>query len=340
MLLRAPPAARHFRPFRSDCRGTVPVIIQEQRIGFIGAGNMGKPMIRHLVEAGYRVKVSVRCPEARAEIERLGATAVDTPAEAAAQADFLLTNVTSTRDVEEVLFGAHGATLTMNSGCIFVDFSTISPLAVDDIAQRVRDCGGEFLDAPVSGGAMGAEAGTLAIMVGGDAAVLERARPILACLGKTITHVGPNGAGQVAKACNQLVQVINIEGIAEAMQFAARMQVDPCRVLNAISAGMAGSKMLDLMGPKMAARDFSAGIEARLHAKDFGLVCQTIEKLGISMPATDVVRAQLERLLGEEWGYDDTSSLLRVLEIQSAESRVEVELIETQLEDGTGPGAA
>lgn len=291
---------------------------QEQYIGFIGAGNMGKPMIRHLVEAGYRVTVSLRREEARPEIERLGAIAVATPAEAAAQADFLLTNVTSTHDVEEVLFGTHGATLTMKSGCILIDFSTISPLAVGDIARRVKDHGGEFLDAPVSGGITGAKAGTLSIMVGGNLAALECARPILACLGKTITHIGISGAGQVAKACNQLVQVINIEGIAEAFQLATRMHVNPSRVLSAISAGMAGSKMLDLMGPKMAARNFSAGIEARLHAKDFGLVGQTIDQLGISMPAAAAVRAQLEQLLAEGWGYDDTSSLLRVLEVQSA----------------------
>lgn len=293
---------------------------QGQRIGFIGAGNMGKPMIRHLVEAGYRVTVSVRREEARVEIMRLGATVVGTPAEAAAGANFLLINVTTTSDVEAVLFGAIGATGTLKPGCIVIDFSTISPLAVGHIADRVRNCGGEFLDAPVSGGIKGAEAGTLTIMVGGDPAILERARPIFLCLGQTITHVGVNGAGQVAKACNQLVQVINIEGIAEAFQFAARMHVNPSRVLSAISAGMAGSKMLDLVGPKMASRNFSAGIEARLHAKDFGLVCHAIDEMGICMPATNVVRTQLERLLADGWGSDDTSSLLRVLEVQSVES--------------------
>ncbi|MFA6314208.1 MAG: NAD(P)-dependent oxidoreductase [Sterolibacterium sp.] len=295
--------------------------VKAQRIGFIGAGNMGRPMIRRLVEAGYRVTVSVRREEARTAVARLGASTVDTPAEAAAQADLLLTNVTTTSDVEAVLFGTLGATATMNPGCTVIDFSTISPLAVGGIAERVRVRGGEFLDAPVSGGIKGAETGTLSIMVGGDQRVLERARPVLACLGQTITHIGPNGAGQVAKACNQLVQVINIQGIAEAVQFATRMRVDPSRVLTAIAAGMAGSKMLDLMGPKMEERDFSAGIEARLHAKDFGLVCHTIDEMGICMPATNVVRAQLERLVAEGWGSDDTSSLLRVLEVQSIESK-------------------
>lgn len=276
-------------------------------------------MIRHLVNAGFSVNVYVRRPEVRTEVEQLGACAVDSPAEAAAHASFLLTNVTSTADVENVLFGANGACVSMPAGGVCVDFSTISPLAVRGIASRLQGQGLKFLDAPVSGGVKGAEAGTLSIMVGGEAEVLDGARPLLSCLGTTITHVGPNGAGQVAKACNQLVQVINIQGIAEAMQFAACMHVDPIRVLAAISAGMAGSKMLDLMGPKMAMRDFSAGIEARLHAKDFELVADAVDGLGIFMPAMQATRAQLQRLLDEGWGCQDTSSLLRVLDVQATE---------------------
>lgn len=275
-------------------------------------------MIRHLVKAGFSVNVYARRPEVRTEVEQLGACAVDSPAEAAAHASFLLTNVTSTADVENVLFGANGVCVSMPAGGVCIDFSTISPLAVRGIASRLQDHGLKFLDAPVSGGVKGAEAGTLSIMVGGEAEVLDSARPLLSCLG-TITHVGPNRAGQVAKACNQLVQVINIQGIAEAMQFATSMQVDPIRVLAAISAGMAGSKMLDLMGPKMATRDFSAGIEARLHAKDFELVADAVDGLGIPMPAMQATRAQLQRLLVEGWGRQDTSSLLRVLDVQATE---------------------
>lgn len=292
---------------------------ERQIVGFIGAGNMGRPMIRHLVAAGFSVSVYVRRPAARTEVEQLGARAVDSPAEAAVRSSFLLTNVTSTADVESVLFGVNGVCVSMPAGGICIDFSTISPTAVRDIASRLQGHGLAFLDAPVSGGIKGAVAGNLSIMVGGEPVVLERARALLSCLGTTITHVGPNGAGQVAKACNQLVQVINIQGIAEAMQFATSMQVDPIRVLAAISAGMAGSKMLDLMGPKMATLDFSAGIEARLHAKDFELVADAVDGLGIPMPAMQATRAQLQRLLVEGWGRQDTSSLLRVLDVQATE---------------------
>lgn len=298
----------------------------KENIAFIGAGNMGRPMIRHLVQAGYCVTVFVRRAEARADIEALGASTADSPAKAAKQADFVLTNVTSTSDVEDVLFGRNGVVTATLRQAVCIDFSTISPLAVPEIARRLATHGLHFLDAPVSGGVKGAEAGNLSIMVGGDAAVLGRSMPVLACLGKTIMHIGPSGTGQVAKACNQLVQVINIQGIAEAMQFATRMHADPRRVLEAISAGMAGSKMLDLMGPKMAARDFSAGIEARLHAKDFGLVVDTVNKLDVPMPATRTVHQQLQRLMDQGWGGDDTSSLLRVLESQASDGNGKTEV--------------
>lgn len=279
-------------------------------------------MVRHLLREGYRVSVYARQGKHLEAITDLGATPAASPAEAARNAAFVLTNVTSTNDVEEVLFGDKGVVFGASKGAVCIDFSTISPLAVADIALRLADYGLDFLDAPVSGGVKGSEAATLSIMVGGDEAVLDRARPLLSCLGTTITHIGPAGTGQIAKACNQLVQVINIQGIAEAMQFAARLHADPARVLAAISAGMAGSKMLDLMGPKMANHDFSSGIEARLHAKDFGLIVEVIEKLGIPMPATAKVHQQLQQLLAAGWGFDDTSSLLRVLESQANQNKV------------------
>jgi 3-hydroxyisobutyrate dehydrogenase-like beta-hydroxyacid dehydrogenase len=284
------------------------------QIGFIGAGNMGGPMIRHLAAAGHAVRVSVRRPELFSRIEALGATAVGSPAAAAAAADFVMINVTTTADVEAVLFGKGGAAGAMAAGCVCIDFSTISPAASARFAERLNACGVSFLDAPVSGGVRGAEAGTLSIMVGGLADALEKAGPLLRCLGEKITHIGPSGAGQVAKACNQIIQVVNIQGIAEALLYASRMGAEPARVIEAISAGMAGSKMLDLMGPKMAARDFVAGIEARLHAKDIAMVTGTMRDLGIEMPATEVAHRQLARLVDLGWGHDDTSSLLRVLE--------------------------
>jgi 3-hydroxyisobutyrate dehydrogenase-like beta-hydroxyacid dehydrogenase len=172
----------------------------------------------------------------------------------------------------------------------------------------------------VSGGVTGATAATLSIMVGGRPEFFKRAEPLFAVLGRTVTYVGESGAGQVAKACNQIVQVVTIQAIAEALLFAGNFGVDQSKVLAAISAGMAGSKMLDLMGPRMTARNFAAGIEARLHAKDLGLICEVAEGSGVVLPATACVDEQLRRLMDLGWGSDDTSSLLRVLEERPAKT--------------------
>ncbi|KAA0218953.1 MAG: NAD(P)-dependent oxidoreductase [Lautropia sp.] len=284
------------------------------KIGFVGAGVMGAPMIGHLLDAGHEVAVHVRRREAAAALFERGARYAQTPAEAARGAEFVCTNVTGTADVESVLFGENGAAGATEAGAIVIDFSTISAVATRGFARRLAQQRIDMLDCPVSGGAAGARQATLSISVGGDAAVLERARPLLERLGRTITHVGGHGAGQVVKACNQIVQVINIEGIAEAMLFASANGVDPARMLPALQAGMAGSRMLDLMGPKMAERDFAAGIEARLHQKDFGIVVEATQALGLSLPAAAIVSQQLNALVGNGWGRDDTSSLLRVLE--------------------------
>ena len=284
------------------------------KIGFIGAGAMGAPMIGHLLDAGHEIAVHVRRREAATALLARGARYAANPAEAASGAEFVCTNVTNTADVEAVLFGERGAAAATAVGSVVIDFSTISAVATREFARRLAQRGVDMLDCPVSGGAVGAQQASLSIIVGGEAAVLERARPLLEKLGRTITHVGGHGAGQVVKACNQIVQVVNIEGIAEATLFAAANGVDPARMLPALQAGMAGSRMLDLMGPKMVARDFAAGIEARLHQKDFGLVVQMTQALGLSLPAAAIVSQQLNALVGNGWGRDDTSSLLRVLE--------------------------
>lgn len=284
------------------------------RIGFIGAGAMGAPMIGHLIAAGHELTVNTRRREAAQPLVERGARWVATPAEAAREAEFVCTNVTATEDVEQVLFGQNGVVSGAAAGTVVIDFSTISAVATREFARRLAERGVEMLDCPVSGGTMGAQGASLSIIVGGNAEVLERARPLLEKLGKTITHIGGNGAGQVVKACNQIVQVVNIQGIAEATLFARRNGVDPHKMLAALQAGLAGSRMLDMMGPKMAARDFAAGIEARLHQKDFGLAVAMTQALGLSLPATAVVSQQLNALVGNGWGKDDTSSLLRVLE--------------------------
>lgn len=289
-------------------------------VGFIGLGAMGAPMAGHLLAAGHDLRVFARRPEAVAALVAQGAMACTSPAAVARGAEFVFINVTATADVEEVLFSVDGVAAGIARGAVVIDHSTISAQASRRFAGRLAEQGVAFLDAPVSGGAAGAQAARLSIMVGGDASALERARPLLACLGATITYLGASGSGQVAKACNQIVQVVNIQGIAEAMLFARAQGVDPGQMLAAISAGMAGSKMLELMGPKMAARDFAAGIESRLHQKDFGLVLEAAQAEGLGLPATALVAQQLNALVGQGGARLDTSALLAVLEAANGRS--------------------
>lgn len=287
-------------------------------VAFIGLGAMGAPMVGHLIRAGHTVRAFVRRPEAAEAARALGAQPFFSPAEAARGAAVVFTNVTSSEDVRDVLFGQGGVIEGAAPGTICIDHSTISPIVTREIAQALAAKGIEALDCPVSGGTVGAQAATLTIMVGGRAEALEKVRPLLECLGKTITHIGGNGAGQVAKLCNQIAQVVNIEGIAEAMRFANAQGVDTGKVFQAMSTGMAGSRMLDMLGPKMVSRDFSAGIESRLHAKDFGLAADIANQIGLDLPAMRATSAQLGELMEQGWGKDDTSSLLRVLELKDS----------------------
>jgi 3-hydroxyisobutyrate dehydrogenase-like beta-hydroxyacid dehydrogenase len=284
------------------------------KIAVIGLGNMGGAMAHNLLRAGHTLHVYARRSPVMQPFVDAGARASSSPAEAARDADFILTNVTSTADVENVLLGEGGVIETARAGAIVCDFSTIDATATRRIAAMLATKKIEFLDCPVSGGEKAAVAATLSIMVGGKAEVLERARPLLEKLGKTISQMGDVGSGQITKACNQIVQVVNIQGIAEAMLFARANGVDAAKVVDALMAGMAGSKMLDLMGRKMATRDFAAGIEARLHAKDFGLVADAAEQQHLPMPAVALVHQQLTQLMAHGWGTMDTCNLLRVLE--------------------------
>jgi len=285
-------------------------------VAFIGLGAMGGAMTRHLMKAGYSVTVFARREEVMRPFIEDGARPATSPADAARDADFIFTNVTTTQDVEEVILGAQGVIHTARRGAVVCDMSTISAVATRAIAEKLAEKGIHLLDCPVSGGAKGAAAATLTIVVGGKAKALEKVRPLLERLGTNIFHMGESGAGQVTKACNQTVQVITIQGIAEAMLFARANGVDCEKVVEALQSGFAGSKMLGLMGPKMATRDFAAGIEARLHQKDFGLVVDMAEAQDLPMPVAKVVHEQLTELMEHGWGTMDTSSLLRVLEEQ------------------------
>ena len=283
-------------------------------IAFIGLGNMGKEMARHLLAAGHALTVYARRIEAAAPLEALGAQVADSPAAAAQAANFVFTNVTATADVESILLGDNGVITSARPGTIVCDFSTIDASATRRIAARLAEKEIDFLDCPVSGGTKAAAAATLSIMVGGDSQILERARPILEKLGSNIFHMGDVGAGQITKACNQIVQVVAIQGIAEAMHYARANGADCNKVVEALMAGFAQSKMLGLMGPKMATRDFASGIEARLHHKDFNLVASAAEAQALSLPAVNLVSMQLSKLMAAGWGTLDTCNLLRVLE--------------------------
>jgi len=286
------------------------------KVAFIGLGAMGAAMTRNLMNAGHSLSVYARRAEVMQPFAGAGARASTSPADAARDADVVFTNVTSTHDVEEVLLGPNGVIHGARPGTIVCDMSTISADATRSIAAKLLAAGIHMLDCPVSGGVKGAEAATLTILVGGKTEQLARVRPLLQKLGSNIFHMGDHGAGQVTKTCNQTVQVINIQGIAEALLFARANGVDCNKVVEALMSGFASSKMLGLMGPKMANRDFAAGIEARLHQKDFGLIVDMADDQGLPMPATRLVHEQLNELMEHGWGKMDTSNLLRVLEEQ------------------------
>ena len=282
------------------------------KVGFIGLGVMGRPMALHVQRAGHALHVWARRPES---VAGLPATICATPAELGRQCEVVFTVITSSADVEAVALGAHGLIEGMAPGSVLVDCSTIAPDVARHIAARLGEKGIAMLDAPVSGGAQGAVDATLAIMAGGEADVLARVRPLLQCLGQRIVHIGPNGAGQVAKACNQMIMVAAIQAVAEAMRLAAAAGVDCARVTEALAGGSAASRVLDVMGERMVRRNFAAGIEARLHHKDFGLVLEAARQCGMPVPLAAVVDQQLNVLMAQGWGADDTASLLRVLEL-------------------------
>ena len=284
-------------------------------IGFIGLGGMGRPMAAHLLAAGHALTVWSRRPAAADFLRGLGAVWADSPAELARRSEIVCTNVTGSADVAGL---AQQLIEGFAPDSIHIDFSTIAPSAARTIADGYAERGVEFVDAPVSGGTAGAQAATLAIMWGGKSALAGRLEPVFKCLGKTVVRIGNVGAGQVAKACNQLVMVAAIEATAEAARLAQAAGVDFGRVRTALQGGSAASRVLDFFGGKMAARDFAAGVEARLHHKDFAMVMETAAQAGIPLPVAGSVMQQLDGLMAAGWGTQDTSRLLCVLERTAA----------------------
>lgn len=284
------------------------------QLGFIGLGAMGRPMALHLLRAGHSLAVWARRPETVEPLCAAGALSCASAAAVARRAEVVFTNLTAGADVEQVICGCNGLQEGLATGSVLVDMSTIAPEMARSLARRLARGGVEMLDAPVSGGEQGAIAATLAIMVGGKAAVLERLRPLFDVLGKTIVHVGDSGAGQVAKACNQMVMVAAIQAVAEALHLSRTAGVDPARVRQALAGGSAGSRVLEVMGGRMVDRDFAAGVEARLHHKDYAVVLGEAHRLGLPMPVSAAVCQQLNALMAMGCGRSDTAALLRVLE--------------------------
>jgi 3-hydroxyisobutyrate dehydrogenase-like beta-hydroxyacid dehydrogenase len=285
-----------------------------EKIGFIGLGSMGTPMARHLLNAGYSVTVYARRPAAMEPLLTNGANAGASPADVASRSSIVLTMVTDTQAVEDVMLGKQGVVEGARPGLVVIDHSTISPAGARAIAAKLKTGHIDMLDAPVSGGVAAAESKTLSMMVGGEASVFKRSEPILAHVAKTIVYIGASGAGQIAKACNQICTIVNQEAAAEAMLVADRCGIDPSKVKEVLMAGFAASRMLDLQAPKMIARNFEGKVESRLHHKDIQIVLQLARELGIALPASAAAAEVLARLQERGGAKQDSAAVMTILD--------------------------
>jgi len=292
------------------------------RIGFIGLGIMGRPMARNLLKAGYHLTVWNRSQPGIDELAREGASPAASPEDVARQSDIVITMVTDSADVEQVALGPGGIIEGGRPGLVHVDMSTISPAVTRRIASRLAEEGFEMLDAPVSGGETGAQAGTLSIMVGGKEETLQRCRPVLEALGRTIVHCGPSGAGQTVKLCNQIVVGLNNLAMCEALVFAAKAGVDTRRMLEAVGAGAASSWALLNLAPKILDRDFRPGFKVAHQQKDLRLALEAAEQQAVPLPGTSLVHQLFTAVEAQGLGAEGTQALVKALEkLASAEVR-------------------
>lgn len=287
------------------------------RLGFIGLGLMGKPMAGHLLKTGFPLTVHNRSRGAVAELVAAGAREANSPKEVASQSDIVFTCLPDSPDVEQVVLGADGIIEGAHQGLIVVDHSTIKPASARQVAERLARAGVQFLDAPVSGGQLGAQNGNLTIMVGGDTAALERARPAMQAYGKAITHIGASGAGQVAKCCNQIMVAAQMSAMAELLIFARKADVDPRKVVAAIRGGAAQCWTLDNKPERLFAGNRQPGFKAHMQAKDLHIVMDSAGELGMPLPATEVNAKLYNEMLQMNLGDLDNSALVSVLEKMS-----------------------
>ena len=289
---------------------------QPLKIGFVGLGIMGAPMASHLIQAGHQLFVYTlgKMPEAIASSSATQCTSARGVAE---RADIIIVMVPDTPDVEAALFSEKGIAAGLTAGKVVVDMSSISPISTKAFAKKINALGCDYLDAPVSGGEVGAKNATLSIMVGGPEATFERVKPLFELMGKNITLVGGNGDGQTAKVANQIIVALNIEAVAEALLFAARAGADPARVRQALMGGFASSKILEVHGDRMVKRTFDPGFRIELHQKDLNLALSSARALGVALPNTAMAQELFNSCVaygGKAW---DHSAMVRALEKMS-----------------------
>jgi 2-hydroxy-3-oxopropionate reductase len=283
-------------------------------IGFIGLGLMGRPMALHLAHAGHTLHLWARRPAALEPFKAVAARTHISAAEVARHAEIVFTMVADAPDVHEVCLGENGIKSGARPGLIVVDMSTINPNAARAIAAALADKNIEFLDAPVSGGEVGAINASLTIMVGGKPEIFEKVRPLFEKLGKSVTLIGPHGAGQVAKACNQILTGVGVLAVAEAFNFAAKNGVDVAKVREALLGGFAYSRILEHHGQRMIERNFKPGFKAWMHQKDLRIVMEEAHRLGLMLPASAAAAQLFNAIVGSGMGEEDSIAALKLLE--------------------------
>lgn len=286
-------------------------------VGFIGLGLMGRPMALNLIKAGHRVHVWSRRRASMEPLLAAGAGECESAADVARRAAVTISMVADAPDVEQVTLGPAGVAEAAGAGHIHIDMSTIAPAAAQSIAARLAACGVTALDAPVSGGEVGAIAGSLTIMAGGDADAFARVLPLLEAMGRSITRIGDAGAGQVAKACNQILTGVGVAAVAEALNFATRSGVDAGRVREALLGGFAYSRILENHGQRMLERNFKPGFKAWMHQKDMRIVMEEAHRLGLALPSAAATTQLFNAMVGSGLGEDDSVAVLKLLERMS-----------------------
>ena len=284
-----------------------------QKLGFIGLGIMGTPMALNLIKGGHTLFVTTRrlVPQ---ELLDAGAKACANSAEVAQQADIIFTMVPDTPDVEKVLFGDNGVAKTVSKGKVVVDMSSIDPMATKEFAKKINALGADYLDAPVSGGEVGAKAASLTIMVGGEQAVFDRVKPLFDLMGKNINLIGGNGDGQTTKVANQIIVALNIAAVSEALVFASKAGADPAKVRQALMGGFAASRILEVHGERMIKRTFNPGFRIALHQKDLNLALQGAKSLKMALPQTANAAQLMQACAALGHDQADHSALVRALE--------------------------